>query len=70
MSCVRFGGGIVTIADIYSFEGFLFQWHSYLGPTPVHKRTFDPRKTVPSGFYESVARWQKLSKKEQEKYRV
>lgn len=70
MSCIRFAGGFVTVADIYSFEGFLFQWHDYLGPTPVHKRTFDLRKTVPGGFWDMITRWQKLSKKEREKYRV
>lgn len=70
MSCIRVGGGIVTLADIYCFRGYTFQWHSYLGPIPVNKRTFDPRKTDPEGFYDMIGDWQKLSKQEMEKYRV
>jgi hypothetical protein len=70
MSCVHFGGGIVTLTDIYRFQGFTFEWHYFCGPIPVHKRTLDPIKTIPTGFWKMVEQWQKLPKKEWEKYRV
>ena len=76
MSCVPFKSadgsvcGWVTIADVYEFEGFLFEWHSYLGPVPLNKRTKEPRTRVPKGFWSMIDRWTELSDEEREGFRV
>lgn len=74
MSChkVTFNGGsgIICLANIFEFEGFTFEWHAFCGPTPVNKRTLDPRKTIPHGFWRMISRWVKLTKAEQEKFRI
>ena len=74
MSCVKFqfgsSRGFISLADIYRFEGYVFEWHHFCGPMPLHRHTLDPRKTIPPGFWDMVSRWQKLPKDEWEKYRI
>ena len=61
--------GIVTLADIYEFEGFTFEFHRYLGPTKLRK-DFEPAARAGKKFYDAVARWQKLTSEEQETTRI
>lgn len=56
--------GWICLPDIFKFphngKVFYFEYHRFLGPTAVHKRTLDPRRTVPPGFYQAVAAFEKL----------
>lgn len=53
----------------YEFEGFLFEWHSYLGPMLVNRRTGEIRDSVDAGWYDAMDRFRELSEKEKETYR-
>ena len=74
MSCHTFGSAIMCFPNIYKFpfngEDFYFEWHDYMGPVPVKKLSFDPRKTVPVGFYKAVYAFDKLTKLEKKKYLI
>jgi hypothetical protein len=67
MPCIHFGGGIVTYQHAYSYKGFVFEWHSYLGPTRLVKKTGEVSKKQGDRFYDTVMEWNKLSKEEKEK---
>ena len=54
----------------YEFGGFLFEWHRYCGPALLDRRTGDPRKTIPRGFWNAVERFQKLPPEQRESYRA
>lgn len=64
------GGGIITLADIFHYKGFTFEWHAFCGPMKC-RRDGEPHKG-PSGkrFYEVVTEWHSLPKAEREKYRI
>jgi hypothetical protein len=64
------GHGILTLANIYQFGGFTFEWHSYLGPMKLRKKDFEPAKNTGRTFYKMIDKWGKLSKNEQRKYQV
>ena len=51
---------------IYEYEGYYFEWHSYCGPIPLNRKTHEPRKTIPAGFWNMIERFQKLSKEEKQ----
>jgi hypothetical protein len=55
--------GIMTLANIYQFKGFLFEFHSYLGPVKV-KKNFDPAAAMGRKFWKMYAEWDKLTKEE------
>ncbi len=71
MSCHRMpGGGIVTLADIYHYKGFTFQWHGYLGPFKC-RRDGEPSKTKEGDrFYDTVAEWSHPPKRKREQFRI
>lgn len=72
MSCHHFTSkdgsvrGFISLPDIYAFKGYTFEWHTYLGATPVCKRTLNPRKTTPAGFFKMVDKWMRLSDRRRE----
>ena len=76
MSCHHFKSadgtvtGHICLANIFRFDGYTFEDHKLLGPLPVHKRTLEPRKTVPPGFWKMFDRWFNLTDNEKEKYRI
>lgn len=74
MTCHTSPSITICCPNIYKFPfngtEYFFEWHYWCGPIPVHKRTLDPRKTVPTGFYKMINEWIKLSKKEQKKYLI
>jgi hypothetical protein len=55
--------GIMTLANIYQFKGFLFEFHFYLGPQKV-KKDFDPASAMGRKFWKAFAEWDKLTKEE------
>jgi hypothetical protein len=55
--------GIMTIANIYQFKGFLFEFHSLFGPVKVNKN-FDPASRMGRKFWKMYSEWDKLSKEE------
>lgn len=60
---------IVTVANGYQYKGFLFEFHSYLGPTKMRKDG-EPAKRQGKKFFDVIAEWEKLSKKEKEATRI
>ena len=56
--------GIITFANIFDFEGFVFEFHEYLGPTRLKKGTLEPSKIAGEKFWAAFERWNKLSKEE------
>lgn len=73
MSCYHFkfngGHGWLTLPDVYSYEGFTFEWHSYCGPTLLRKDG-EPSSRVPKRFWDVLDKWDKLTEREKEKTRV
>jgi len=55
--------GIMTLANIYQYKGFIFEFHSYLGPVKV-KKNFDPASAMGRKFWKAFAEWDKLTKEE------
>ena len=54
----------------YDYKGYLFEWHSYFGPLHLRRSDFAIRINQSNKFFEAVERWQKLTKKKRETYRV
>ena len=64
--------GVMHLADIYTFEGYAFEWHHYCGPFRCRKDG-EPAKRQPgerSRFWGMLERWEKLTKAEKEKTRI
>lgn len=65
------GNCFVTMADLYQYRGFLFEFHPYLGPSLCRKngelssRVLGPK----SRFWPAFEEWNRLSKTEKEKTR-
>lgn len=65
------GNAFITYADIYEYRGFIFEFHSYLGPSLCRKdgelstRVLGPK----SRFWPAFEEWQKLGKQAKEKTR-
>jgi hypothetical protein len=60
--------GILTLADTYEYGGFRFEI-SYGFPQKINKDG-EPSKRLGDLFWSRYYEWQKLSKEDQEKYRV
>jgi hypothetical protein len=78
MSCheIKTGNSIthICLANIYKypFQGkeYYLEWHNYMGPMPVGKKTLDPIKTIPKGFWKMVGEFSALSKEDRKKYLI
>ena len=55
--------GIMTLANIYQYKGFIFEFHSYLGPVKI-KKNFDPASAMGRKFWKAFSEWDKLTKEE------
>lgn len=63
------GRGVITLANIFQYKNFTFEWHYYLGPTKLNKNLkFSKRQG--RKFYKVIDSWVELSKNKQEKYRI
>ncbi len=73
MGCHHFqfngGHGIITLANIFKYQNFYFEFHSYLGPVKL-KKDLEPAKLSGRKFYKMINRWDKLTKKQKEKTRI
>ena len=55
--------GIMTLANIYQFKGFLFEFHSYLGPQKL-KKNWDVASAMGRKLWRMYAEWDNLAKEE------
>jgi hypothetical protein len=46
MTCVRIGGAILTVADLFEAGGFTFEFNPYLGPVLLNRKG-DPYSRQP-----------------------
>lgn len=61
MPCVKLGNAILCgFHPTYTYEGFIFECHSYCGPAPVAKNDHSHiRDTIPKGFWQMIDRFQR-----------
>ena len=52
--------GIITFIDAYEYEGFIFEYHPYMGFTKL-KKNLDPAARQGDKFYRIIDKWLKLS---------
>jgi len=45
-------GFVCGFHPVYEFDGYLFEVHSYHGPTPLRRKDHEPRMNVPKGFWD------------------
>ncbi len=62
--------GILTLANIYEYKGFTFEFHPYLGPVKLKKKNLAEAKFSGRKFYKIITEWDKLDSKEKEKTRI
>lgn len=62
--------GHICFINIFEYKGYVFEFHPYCGFTPYKKNLSEPRKTIPSGFWDMVTEFIKLSKEEKTKYQI
>ena len=55
--------GIMTVANVYQFKGFTFEFHSLFGPVKVNK-DLNPSACMGRKFYKAFSEWDKLTKDE------
>ena len=70
MTCKRFGNATICIADVYEFNGLLFELHPWCGVVPLNRCTGEPRKTMPPKLDAIAKRFTRLTRKQREQYRV
>lgn len=57
--------GIMTVANVYKFKGFTFEYSDFLGPLKVNKN-FEPAAAMGRKFYKVYREWNNLTKEEKE----
>jgi hypothetical protein len=62
--------GIITLADIYEYGGFVFEFHKFCGPCKLRKSDWNPAARQGRKFWKMLNRWIRLSEKEKEKTRI
>lgn len=55
--------GIMTVANVYKFKGFTFEYSDFLGPLKINKN-FEPAAAMGRKFYKIYREWYKLTKEE------
>ena len=55
--------GIMTVANVYHYQGFTFEYSDFLGPLKVNKN-FEPAAAMGRKFYKVYREWNKLTKEE------
>ena len=61
--------GIMTLANIYQYKGFLFEFHSYLGPQKL-KKNWDFASAMGRKFWKAFAEWNQLTPEEKLKTQI
>jgi hypothetical protein len=65
--------GIVHLADIYSYGGYIFEFNKYYGVTPLRKDNWEAYKrnlTENHPFWDVFEKWEKLTEQEKEESRI
>jgi hypothetical protein len=52
--------GIMTIANVYQYKGFIFESHPYLGPVKL-KKDYDPASRMGRKFFKVYDEWNHLT---------
>ena len=60
---------IITMANIYEYGGFIFEFHSFCGPCKL-KKNWEPAARQGMTFFRVIEKWDKLTKKQKEKTRI
>ncbi len=63
---------IISVADVYEYGGFVFEFHKYCGPALCKKNGELRKNTIPGlnhPFWHAFDRWMKLPPEEREEYR-
>ena len=55
--------GIMTVANVYQYKGFTFEFHTLFGPVKVNK-DLNPSARMGRKFYKVYREWYKLTKEE------
>ena len=58
--------GIMTVASIYEFGGFTFEFSNFLGPLKLNKDLM-PSAAMGRKFFKAFDEWAKLTKEEKAK---
>ena len=61
--------GIMTLANIYQYKGFLFEFHTLFGPVKVNK-DFNPSVCMGRKFFKVYSEWDKLTAEEKRKTQI
>ena len=61
--------GIMTVANVYQYQGFTFEFHSLFGPVKVNKN-FEPSACMGRKFFKVYSEWDKLTKEEKLKTQI
>ena len=61
--------GIMTVANVYQYQGFTFEFHSLFGPVKVNK-DFNPSACMGRKFFKVYSEWDKLSLEEKLKTQI
>ena len=61
--------GIMTLANIYRYKGFLFEFHSLFGPVKL-KKNWDSAATMGRKFFKVYSEWDKLTAEEKRKTQI
>jgi len=75
MTCLRLksegvpDGFVCGLHPIYVYDGYLFEVHSYCGPTPLRRSDMGPRTSMPFGFWDMWDKFSQLSDEEKAEYR-
>jgi len=63
--------GIISLANIFYYKGYYFEWHSYCGPARVRKKDLEHCKNPYGRKFLTIAmEWNKMTKKQKEKTRI
>jgi hypothetical protein len=55
--------GIMTVANVYKFKGFTFEYSDFLGPLKLNKDLM-PSACMGRKFFKAFDKWDKLTKEE------
>ena len=61
--------GIMTVADVYQYKGFRFEFHHFCGPTKVNKDG-EIAKRQGRKFFKVIDEWIKLPIRRKEETRI
>ena len=63
---------LIHSGKTYQYKGVTFDWHDYLGPIMLNRRTFNERpwRSVSRRQWSLFAKWHSLSDEQREDYRI